>query len=78
VADRQPVRAQWSNEAHRLWKVFYIDWESRERSGLFSAALKRIHLYVCKLAMSYAAVGTHYQTLHSHNCGQLLLPRPAI
>ena len=49
------VKASWDSRSKRLWEEFYRDWESRERSGLLSAALKRVHVYVRKLAMTYAA-----------------------
>jgi len=51
-----PVRAEFTPEARALWAEFYRDWESRERPGLEGAALKRIHVYVRKLAMVYAAL----------------------
>lgn len=50
-----PLQAHFSPPATRLWERFYVDWESRERAGLYGAATKRIHVYVRKLAMTYAA-----------------------
>jgi hypothetical protein len=47
--------AQFSSDARLLWDRFYIDWEQRKRTGLFAAAVKRVHVYVRKLAMTYAA-----------------------
>jgi hypothetical protein len=50
-----PSRAVLAPDAETLWGEFYLDWEGPERSGLVGAALKRIHVYVRKLAMTYAA-----------------------
>ena len=47
--------AYFSPEAGELWDLFYVDFESKERMGLLAAALKRIHVYVRKLAMVFAA-----------------------
>jgi hypothetical protein len=54
-----PTQALFSPSAIRLWEGFYIDWEDKqgkERIGLYGAATKRIHVYIRKLAMTYAAV----------------------
>ena len=55
LARRQDKCAQWTPGAQKLWNAFYIEWETRERKGLLGAALKRAHVYVRKLAMTYAA-----------------------
>lgn len=47
--------ATFSPEASSLFESFYVDWESQERSGVYAAAVKRIPVYVRKLAMAYAA-----------------------
>ena len=51
-----PVQARFSHAAIRLWDRFYIKWESDARPGLYGAATKRIHVYIRKLAMVYAAL----------------------
>jgi hypothetical protein len=33
-----------------------VRWEQEERAGLYAAAVKRVHVYVRKLAMAYAAL----------------------
>jgi hypothetical protein len=50
-----PVEARFDTLARRLWDEFYISWERRERTGLYAAAVKRVHVYIRKLAMTYAA-----------------------
>ncbi len=52
----QPIQAQFSPIATKLWETFYIGWEAKDRSGLYGAATKRIHVYVRKLAITYAAL----------------------
>jgi hypothetical protein len=47
---------QFNKEAERLWDRFYMTWELEERTGLYAAAVKRIHVYIRKLAMTYAAL----------------------
>jgi hypothetical protein len=47
--------AEWMPQARDLWESFYVTWEGKERSGLVAAALKRVHVYVRKLALAYAA-----------------------
>lgn len=42
--------------AAQLWEKFYVNWEQQERAGLYAAAVKRIHVYIRKLAMVYAAL----------------------
>ena len=56
IETRSPVQAQFCSKAGLVWERFYVDWEQRERTGLYSAAVKRIHVYVRKLAMAYAAL----------------------
>ncbi len=50
------VDARFDPVASRLWERFYISWEQRERIGLYGAAVKRVHAYIRKLAMTYAAL----------------------
>jgi hypothetical protein len=33
-----------------------MSWEQSERNGLYAAAVKRVHIYIRKLAMTYAAL----------------------
>jgi hypothetical protein len=42
--------------AERIWDKFYCDWEGQERPGLYGAATRRIHVFVRKLCMVYAAL----------------------
>jgi hypothetical protein len=49
-------KAQFSPPACKLWDEFYIQFEGQNRTGLLGAATRRIHVYVRKLAMTYAAV----------------------
>jgi hypothetical protein len=49
-------RAEWTTPARKAWDAFYIRFERTERSGLLRAAAKRAHVYVRKLAMTYAAL----------------------
>lgn len=51
----QPRQAHFSFSATKLWERFYVDWEGKDRPGLYGTATKRIHVYVRKLAMTYAA-----------------------
>jgi hypothetical protein len=51
-----PVEARFSTDAARLWDRLYTTWEQRERTGLFAASVKRIHVYIRKLAMTYGAL----------------------
>ena len=55
VHSLKPTKAVFSEAAQRAFDEFYIKFESRERTGLLGAALKRIHVHVRKLAMVYAA-----------------------
>lgn len=48
--------ARFSSGAEKLWNHFYREFEGQDRQGLFAAATKRIHVYVRKLAMTYAAL----------------------
>ena len=52
----QQTQAHFSPLAAKLWDKFYIDWEGKDRLGLYGAATKRIHVYVRKLGMTYAAL----------------------
>jgi hypothetical protein len=56
IADKIPCRATWTTGAKRTWDAFYVQDASQERGGLLGAALKRTHVYVRKLAMTYAAL----------------------
>jgi hypothetical protein len=54
-SNMEPTEARFGTAAERLWERFYLDWEGRERGGLYAAVVKRIHVYIRKLAMVYAA-----------------------
>lgn len=56
LRDQRPTEARFTPDAARLWVQFYKTWEGFERTGLHAAATKRIHVYVRKLAMVYAAM----------------------
>jgi hypothetical protein len=56
LSELRPVEARFNTAAGRLWEHFYVTWEQNERTGLFAAAVKRIHVYIRKLAMTYAAL----------------------
>ena len=56
LSELSPVEARFDTVASRLWERFYMSWEQRERTGLYAAAVKRVHVYVRKLAMTYAAL----------------------
>jgi endonuclease III-like uncharacterized protein len=56
LAKLHPVEARFDTAARRLWERFYMSWEQRERAGLYAAAVKRVHVYIRKLAMTYAAL----------------------
>jgi hypothetical protein len=47
------VEAIFSLEAHNLYGKFYNHWERRKRKGLYDVAVKRIPVYVRKIAMIY-------------------------
>lgn len=51
-----PVVAHFASDARRIWKRFYDEQEGMHREGLLGVTLKRVHIYVRKLAMVYAAV----------------------
>jgi hypothetical protein len=56
----QILRLDLTPEAEKLWDQFYRDFYSREREGLLVEAPQRIHVYVLKLSMVYAALeGSH-------------------
>ncbi len=46
---------RFDSEAEALWRKFYVQFENQLAAGLHGAATKRIHVYVRKLAMVYAA-----------------------
>ncbi len=56
LSELHPVEVRFDTVARRLWEQFYESWEQRERTGLYAAAVKRIHVYIRKLAMTYAAL----------------------
>lgn len=56
LSEMRPVEARFDTFARRLWEQFYVSWEQRERKGLYAAAVKRVHVYIRKLAMTYAAL----------------------
>jgi hypothetical protein len=56
LSELHPVEARFDSVARRLWEQFYVNWEQRERTGLYAAAVKRVHVYIRKLAMTYAAL----------------------
>lgn len=56
VAPDPTCEALWTTPARKTWDAFYIRFENGERSGLLHAAAKRAHVYVRKLAMTYAAL----------------------
>jgi len=56
IAPHPTCCAVWTAPARRLWDAFYVRFENAERSGLLRAAAKRAHVYVRKLAMTYAAL----------------------
>ena len=49
-------QARFLPAAEKLWDRFYRDFEGQDRTGLFAASTKRVHVYVRKLAMTYAAL----------------------
>jgi hypothetical protein len=53
----KPSAARWMRKAQKLWEEFYYEFEraNEKRPELLAAALKRTHIYVRKLAMTYAA-----------------------
>jgi len=56
LSELHPVEARFDAVARRLWERFYGSWEEEERTGLYAAAVKRVHVYIRKLAMTYAAL----------------------
>jgi len=56
LSELSPVEARFDTVASLLWERFYMSWEQRERTGLYAAAVKRVHVYIRKLAMTYAAL----------------------
>ena len=56
LSELHPVEARFDTVASQLWERFYMSWEQEERTGLYAAAVKRVHVYIRKLAMTYAAL----------------------
>jgi hypothetical protein len=56
LSDLCSVDARFDPVACRLWERFYGNWEEQERTGLYAAAVKRVHVYIRKLAMTFAAL----------------------
>ena len=56
LSEIQSVQARFDRTAGQLWERFYVSWEQLERTGLYAAAVKRVHVYIRKLAMTYAAL----------------------
>jgi hypothetical protein len=57
-------RARWTTESGKAWDDFYYRFEAQPRKGLLGVALKRIHIYVRKLAMTYAWIEGNYPDIH--------------
>lgn len=55
IAQTCPITARFDADAGGVWDKYYIQSESQLPEGLHGAATKRIHVYVRKLAMVYAA-----------------------
>jgi hypothetical protein len=49
------VNAKLNADAESVWEKYYIQSENHASAGLHGAATKRIHVYIRKLAMAYAA-----------------------
>jgi hypothetical protein len=56
VTSNSRCRATWTTNAKKTWDAFYVRFESAETSSLLRAATKRAHVYVRKLAMTYASI----------------------
>jgi hypothetical protein len=56
ITENPMQRAEWTTPARRLWEWFYVDIENSHKPDLLRAATKRAHVYVRKLAMTYAAL----------------------
>jgi hypothetical protein len=58
LAEVQPCQVRFDAKAFALWDRFYRAWDAEEqrRDPLLLAAVKRIHAYILKLAMVYAAL----------------------
>jgi hypothetical protein len=91
LATHPQCRAVWTEGAKKTWDAFYIEFENQERGGLLAAALKRAHVYIRKLAITYAALeGTLPQVhrdqlyaaiavvLHAVKCTEHLLDLQAV
>jgi hypothetical protein len=68
LSEMHQIEARFNVAAERLLERFYTDWEQRERTGPYAATVKRVHVYIRKLAMTYAALE---QTLPEINIEQL-------
>lgn len=47
--------AAWNKEAKAVWREFYLEWGRNKHAGLLGAALRRLHVYIRKLSLVYAA-----------------------
>jgi hypothetical protein len=56
LSEIREVEARFNAKAAVLRERFYESWEQEERTGLHAAAVKRVHVYIRKLAMTYAAL----------------------
>ncbi|MFN0171527.1 MAG: hypothetical protein ACKV22_34350 [Bryobacteraceae bacterium] len=56
LSEIHSAQARFDRTAEQLWERFYVSWEQRVRAGLHAAAVKRVHVYIRKLAMTYAAL----------------------
>ena len=64
----QSGRAVFDPDADKLWNAFYSRSEIQVREGLIAAAFKRIHVYIRKLAMTYAALEGTCRRSTGNNC----------
>jgi len=56
LSQMHQMEVRFNAGAEQLWERFYMDWEQRERTGLYAAAVRRVHVYIRKLAMTYVAL----------------------
>ncbi|MGA7234655.1 MAG: DnaB-like helicase N-terminal domain-containing protein [Bryobacteraceae bacterium] len=56
IAAKERCCADFTAGARKTWDAFYIQFEDAKRSSLLRASTKRAHVYVRKLAMTYAAL----------------------
>jgi hypothetical protein len=54
IGSKNPCKATWATEARKEWDAFYTQFEKAERSSLLRVSIKRAHVYVRKLAATYA------------------------